>query len=94
MEHTIKVRGQKTIVAENFKDYHKQIDDIRLTLHPGEKLVVATKIIAIAVIIRVESPIIEIKVPQNGIERVGIASIFRKFNRKIHKLFNCKKGLK
>ncbi|KAA6337733.1 hypothetical protein EZS27_014196 [termite gut metagenome] len=52
MRHTIKVREQKTIVAESFADYHKQIDDIRLTLHPGEKLIVAVKIIAIAVIVK------------------------------------------
>ncbi|KAA6346402.1 hypothetical protein EZS27_006052 [termite gut metagenome] len=56
MEYKIKVREQKTIDAGNFADYHQQLDAIRSTLHPGEKLVVAKRIIGIAVIVRVESP--------------------------------------
>ncbi|KAA6324609.1 hypothetical protein EZS27_026083 [termite gut metagenome] len=56
MEYKIKVGEQKTIDAGNFADYHHQLDAIRSTLHPGEKLVVAKRIIGIAVIVRVESP--------------------------------------
>lgn len=52
MECAIKIREQKTIVAENFKDYNRQMDVLKATLHPGEKLVVATQIIGIAVIIK------------------------------------------
>jgi hypothetical protein len=56
MKSKIKVREQQTIVAGNFADYNRQMDAIKSTLHPGDKLIETTRIIGIAVIVRVKSP--------------------------------------
>ncbi|KAA6351250.1 hypothetical protein EZS27_001396 [termite gut metagenome] len=57
MKYTIKVRENQTVEADSFKDYYKKIEAIRSTLHPGEILIETQKIIGIAVIMRVESPV-------------------------------------
>ncbi|KAA6353580.1 MAG: hypothetical protein EZS28_050893 [Streblomastix strix] len=59
MEYSIRVREQKTIEANSFEDYNRQIDALKSTLCPREKLIEVTRIIGMAVILKVESPEID-----------------------------------
>jgi hypothetical protein len=54
--YAIKVREQKTIEANSFEDYNRQIDSLKSTLRPREKLIEVTRIIGMVVVIKVESP--------------------------------------